>query len=304
MGFFDSVKDRIQGIADQFRPDEPGERYFDEYENVYDEDGQFVEEAGYTAQFPAQDRGESGLQQGAQGYQTPYGSRPPQESVSVFTRSGHLVDDSAPSPSEGAFSTAESFQDEMAPGMHPAASVRATEKGMHPGQTGRIDYAQRVQGYTPSATAANPNFAPAPDGSYPPSTVSSNTREGFSSHNASSASPYANSYAAGSVSGPGLTAIPRPSSGKLPAYSIKPTSYDDAQLVARRVQTNQPVVLSFKNTPLDTAKRMLDFCFGFTYGIGGKVQEIASRTFVVLPAGMELTQEDIEKLKRENNINS
>ncbi|MDJ1122082.1 cell division protein SepF [Olsenella sp. YH-ols2217] len=100
----------------------------------------------------------------------------------------------------------------------------------------------------------------------------------------------------------GLTPMPRMSSGKLPPYVLKPTSYDDVQMVIRRVRTQQPVVISFKNTQIETAKRILDFCFGLTCGIDGAVEEVADRVFVVLPKGIELSEADIEKLKREGVI--
>lgn len=97
----------------------------------------------------------------------------------------------------------------------------------------------------------------------------------------------------------GLTPIPRVNSGKLPPYVLKPASYDDVQMVIKRVRTNQPVVLSFVNTPIETAKRILDFCFGFSCGVDGQVTELADRVFVVLPHGVELSQGDIAKLTRD-----
>ncbi|BCV18887.1 cell division protein SepF [Leptogranulimonas caecicola] len=94
----------------------------------------------------------------------------------------------------------------------------------------------------------------------------------------------------------GLTPVPRVNSGKLPPYVLKPTSYDDVQMVIRRVRTNQPVVLSFKNTQIEIAKRILDFCFGLSCGVNGSVEELGDRVFVVLPAGIELSQADLDKL--------
>lgn len=95
----------------------------------------------------------------------------------------------------------------------------------------------------------------------------------------------------------GLRTISRAqASGQLPAYLLKPASYDDVQMVVRRVRTNQPVVLMFTNTNIDTAKRILDFCLGLTCGIGGKVEEVADRVFVVVPAGVEVSLEEIHKL--------
>ncbi|MCI5949098.1 MAG: cell division protein SepF [Parolsenella sp.] len=97
----------------------------------------------------------------------------------------------------------------------------------------------------------------------------------------------------------GLTAVPRVTSGKLPAYVLKPTSYDDVQTVVRRVRTNQPVVLSFKNLKIEVAKRILDFSFGLACGIDGSVEELGDRVFVVLPQGVELSETDRAKLTRE-----
>lgn len=100
----------------------------------------------------------------------------------------------------------------------------------------------------------------------------------------------------------GLTPVPRGGSGQLPPYVLKPIAYDEVQMVVRRVRTNQPVVLSFKNTNIEVAKRILDFCFGLACGIGGAVDELGDRAFVVLPAGIELSQNDLAKLAADGVI--
>ena len=96
---------------------------------------------------------------------------------------------------------------------------------------------------------------------------------------------------------------PIPRSGHtLPPYVLKPAAYDDVQMVIRRVRTNQPVVLVFRNTNIDAAKRILDFCFGLATGIGGAVQELGDRVFVVLPKDIELTDADIDKLIADGDL--
>lgn len=97
------------------------------------------------------------------------------------------------------------------------------------------------------------------------------------------------------------TQIPR-GSGKLPPYVLSPAAYDDVQMVIRRVRTNQPVVLDFHSTKVETAKRIFDFCLGFSVGINGTVQELGDRVFVVLPAGVEISQADVDKLTRDGVI--
>ena len=88
----------------------------------------------------------------------------------------------------------------------------------------------------------------------------------------------------------------RTSSGTLQPYVLRPVSYDDAQQVVRRVRTNQPVILSFKATNVEAAKRIFDFCAGLAMGVGGSIEELGDRCFAVLPAGTQISDAEIEKL--------
>jgi cell division inhibitor SepF len=95
---------------------------------------------------------------------------------------------------------------------------------------------------------------------------------------------------------------PRVSSGQLPPYVLRPVAYDDVQMVVRRVRTNQPVVLVFKQTDLEVAKRILDFCFGLSFGINGSVEELGDRVFAVLPAGLSISQADLDRLAADGTL--
>ena len=97
-------------------------------------------------------------------------------------------------------------------------------------------------------------------------------------------------------------AAPRVPSGQLPPYVMRPMAYDDVQSVVRRVRTNQPVILVFKQTDLEVAKRILDFCFGLSFGVNGSVEELGDRVFAVTPAGISLTQADIDRLVADGTI--
>ncbi len=118
--------------------------------------------------------------------------------------------------------------------------------------------------------------------------------------------------ASGSMSGYDLGSQPtadisvagsgRYSSAQLPAYVLRPVSYDDVQTVVQRVRTNQPVVISFRGTNTDTAKRILDFCFGFSCGVGGSVVEVGDRSFAVLPSGVKLSPAELDKLAADGDL--
>ena len=100
---------------------------------------------------------------------------------------------------------------------------------------------------TESAYSAGHGYAqtPAPDPAYAPRTTYPESHDS-----------YQDSYTDTAASEPQTPApVQRVTSGQLPPYILKPESYDDVQMVIRRVRTNQPVVLVLTDTPMDTAKR-------------------------------------------------
>ncbi|MDY2778163.1 MAG: cell division protein SepF [Collinsella sp.] len=89
---------------------------------------------------------------------------------------------------------------------------------------------------------------------------------------------------------------------QLPAFILRPESYDDVETVVRRVRTRQPVALVFVGVRTEVAKRVLDFSYGFACGLGASVKEVADRVFIVLPHGCEVKESDLAKLRTEGYI--
>lgn len=89
---------------------------------------------------------------------------------------------------------------------------------------------------------------------------------------------------------------------QLPAYLLRPESYDDVETVVRRVRTRQPVALVFVGVRTEVAKRVLDFSYGFACGLGASVREVGDRCFMVLPAGCEVKDSDLAKLRSEGYL--
>ena len=193
-------------------------------------------------------------------------SRPEANSVSVYTRSGrHLTNDDLSSPARGSYRDEPSYRDDGA--------YRTADDNWRASADHVVDF--EPQHAEPAPAAVSSNYVPP--------------------------MPQPGVFGAtGNTPGDlGLTAHPRVSSGKLPPYVLKPTSYDDVQMVIRRVRTNQPVVLSFKSLKVETAKRILDFCFGLACGVDGAVEELGDRVFAVLPHGIEITDADMAKLRKD-----
>lgn len=89
---------------------------------------------------------------------------------------------------------------------------------------------------------------------------------------------------------------------QLPAYVLRPESYDDVETVVRRVRTRQPVALVFAGVRTEVAKRVLDFSYGFACGSGASVREVGDRVFIVLPQGCEVKQADLANLRKDGYL--
>ncbi|MBM6755243.1 cell division protein SepF [Collinsella tanakaei] len=89
---------------------------------------------------------------------------------------------------------------------------------------------------------------------------------------------------------------------QLPAYVLRPESYDDVETVVRRVRTRQPVALVFVGVRTEIAKRVLDFSYGFACGLGATVRELGDRVFIVLPQGCEVKDSDVAKLRADGYL--
>lgn len=89
---------------------------------------------------------------------------------------------------------------------------------------------------------------------------------------------------------------------QLPAFILRPESYDDVETVVRRVRTRQPVALVFVGVRTEIAKRVLDFSYGFVCGSGDTVKELGDRVFMVLPKGCEVQASDLKKLREEGYL--
>lgn len=85
-------------------------------------------------------------------------------------------------------------------------------------------------------------------------------------------------------------------SGQLPPYVLRPEGYEDVQTVVRRVRTNQPVLLLLAETDPVAAQRIIDFCYGLAFGVGGEMIPVDGKAFVVVPDGINLSQAEIDRL--------
>ncbi len=81
---------------------------------------------------------------------------------------------------------------------------------------------------------------------------------------------------------------------------MSPKSFEDAQELADCFKREQLVIVNLRNVNGELAKRMVDFCAGLTYALGGQVRPITDRLFLLTPRDVRvLNERDQQLIERE-----
>ena len=73
-------------------------------------------------------------------------------------------------------------------------------------------------------------------------------------------------------------------------------TFEDAQELADCFKRRQLVIANLRNLDEELSKRVVDFCAGLAYALGGRVQPIADRLFLLTPHGVEIVDGESEQL--------
>ena len=96
---------------------------------------------------------------------------------------------------------------------------------------------------------------------------------------------------------PSFGAAPDDPLGSPPRVSVlSPRSFEEAQDLADRFKRRQLVVVNLRNVDGEQSRRMVDFCAGLTYALGGRVRPVADRVLVLTPQGVEVSNGEGERL--------
>jgi cell division inhibitor SepF len=75
-------------------------------------------------------------------------------------------------------------------------------------------------------------------------------------------------------------------------HVVTPRSFNDAQQVADEFKRSKPVIINLQSTDRELSKRLIDFCSGMTYALGGGMQRIANGIFLLTPRNVEVSAEE------------
>jgi len=67
--------------------------------------------------------------------------------------------------------------------------------------------------------------------------------------------------------------------------------FEDAQKIADRYRADIPVIANMQSCEAGLATRLIDFCSGLTYALGGGLQRIDDRVFLLAPHNVDLSSE-------------
>jgi len=80
-------------------------------------------------------------------------------------------------------------------------------------------------------------------------------------------------------------------------HVIAPTSFNDAQMVADRLKSEQPVIMNLQDVDRDLRRRLIDFASGLSYGLAGRMDRIADGVYLLSPANVEVSDDDRRRLQ-------
>lgn len=87
----------------------------------------------------------------------------------------------------------------------------------------------------------------------------------------------------------------RSSSAKV--HVVAPSRFPDAQEIGDLVKQSHPVIVNLQVSERDLSRRMIDFCSGLTYALGGSMEKVAEQVFLLTPSNVEVSPEERMRLQ-------
>ncbi|MBE3095135.1 MAG: cell division protein SepF [Actinobacteria bacterium] len=83
----------------------------------------------------------------------------------------------------------------------------------------------------------------------------------------------------------------------------EPHEFEEVQMIGDDFKENIPVIINLQNTNQDLSKRIIDFCSGLTYALGGSIRKVADRVFLITPKNTLVTSNEKEILREKGLYN-
>ncbi len=81
------------------------------------------------------------------------------------------------------------------------------------------------------------------------------------------------------------------SSTALEMKVCRPSKFEEGPEIATHLLNNKTVVLNLEDANRDTIIRLIDFLFGVTFAIEGKLKKVSTSTYIITPKNVEVDGE-------------
>lgn len=85
-------------------------------------------------------------------------------------------------------------------------------------------------------------------------------------------------------------------------HLVMPTSFNDAQEVGDKFRDGVSVLMNLQTADADLGRRLVDFASGLAYGLGGSMQPVADKVFLITPAGVQVSAEERRRFLEERGF--
>jgi len=96
---------------------------------------------------------------------------------------------------------------------------------------------------------------------------------------------------------------PIPSVPTRQVHVIEPSGFNDAEEIGDKFKADIPVIVNLQAMEPETAKRLIDFAAGLTFGLDGSIQPVAKKVFLLTPRNVEVSAEERRRLQERGFFN-
>lgn len=74
--------------------------------------------------------------------------------------------------------------------------------------------------------------------------------------------------------------------------TVHPRSYNDAKIIGESFREDIPVIMNVTEMGEAEAKRLVDFAAGLVFGLGGSIERVTNKVFLLTPRNVEVLAEE------------
>lgn len=95
---------------------------------------------------------------------------------------------------------------------------------------------------------------------------------------------------------PQIDVDPQSESAMKKISTLRPSDYSEARTIGERFRDGSPVIMDLAAMSNEEAKRLVDFAAGLVFAMRGSFDKVATKVFLLSPAGVDVTPEERRRI--------